>query len=240
MARARRPAEKVSSGGGLRTPLDEDELAGLVEAVPPSGIGVIIATIAQTEHGRAALLKAALSLAAETPDNQAGTSPAGTTRHPEDRDVDTAALMRVAGPMLSSTDVAKLLGQTRQNVNDMVKGGRLLGLRFGTRWRFPEIQFRHHEVVPGLPVLLAAMGDIDPWRKLWILLAPVAAAGLHPMEMLQGGERAAALTAVARAAAEIRLASGAPLSHTILSAAMDEDVEASLRKDGFITASRTT
>jgi excisionase family DNA binding protein len=146
-------------------------------------------------------------------------------------DIDTAKLMQLAGRMLSSTEVAARLGQTRQNVNDMVKGNRILGVRFGTRWRFPEIQLCHHEVLPGLGMVLASMGEIDQWRKLQVLLSPSEPRERRPIEMLLTGEKARALAVASRAAAEIRVALGKPIHRTSVSQAMDEDLEADTRRD---------
>ena len=123
-------------------------------------------------------------------------------------DVDTSVLTSRTGAMLSSADISKLLGQTRKTVNEMAKGGRVLRMRFGHRWRFPQIQFLQHEVLPGMAMVLASMGDIDPWRKLQILFSPTGSEDWCPIDLLLCGDKVQALAVASRAAAEVLFGAG--------------------------------
>lgn len=114
-----------------------------------------------------------------------------------------AELVERAGGMLTSQEVAELLGISRQAVDKRRRGGGLLAVRQGSDWRYPRCQFDRHEVVAGLPELLAALDQPDPWVALDFLLAPDdALEGLGPLEALRRGEawRERAMR-VARAAA---------------------------------------
>jgi hypothetical protein len=78
------------------------------------------------------------------------------------------------------------MGQTRQSINETLQGRRILGVRFGSRWRFPSVQFRHHEPLPGLSPVLKATGDLEAWLMLEVLLAPSEPPDLQAMRFARG------------------------------------------------------
>jgi hypothetical protein len=125
------------------------------------------------------------------------------------------------------------MGQTRQGVNELFKGRRILGVRFGSRWRFPSAQFRHHELLPELSPVLKVMGDIDPWRMLEVLLARSAPPERRPIELLRKGDKVRALAIASRKAAEFRVVGSA----TKLSG-LNAEMEADLRRDREIDGVR--
>lgn len=139
----------------------------------------------------------------------------------------TARLLRLAGGMLSSEEVAGRLGQTRQNVNELLKRGRLLAVRYGSRWKFPAVQFRNKEPLPGLAAVLQGMGKLDPWEALTVLVSPRQASAQSPLELLRQGDRAGALAASSRAAEEIR----SRVEDAPIRASLAADLDADLRAD---------
>jgi hypothetical protein len=114
-----------------------------------------------------------------------------------------AELVQAAGGMLASQEVAELLAISRQAVDKRRRGGGLLAVRQGGDWRYPRCQLDRHEVVAGLPELLAALAQPDPWVALDFLLAPdMALEGASPLEALRrGGPWRERAIRVARAAA---------------------------------------
>lgn len=81
------------------------------------------------------------------------------------------ALLAEAGEMMSSPQVAALLGISRPAVDKRRTAGRLLALRIGSDWRYPALQFENDEPLAGLPEVLATMDAYDPWTVLDELLA---------------------------------------------------------------------
>ena len=76
-------------------------------------------------------------------------------------------LVELAGGVLSSDEVAELLGLTRQAVDKRRRAGRLLALAFGKRGhRYPAFQFVEGRLLPGLEQVLAALKAHDPWTQL--------------------------------------------------------------------------
>ena len=80
-------------------------------------------------------------------------------------------LLGLAGSMMSSTQVADLLGLTRQAVDKRRAASRLLALRMGSDWQYPAFQFDDGEVLPDLERVIASQAGADPWVVLDILLA---------------------------------------------------------------------
>jgi excisionase family DNA binding protein len=185
---------------------------------------LVVKTLANRKAGRKALLQAASAIAlVDVEEPEAGDVSAAT--------VDIAALEAASGGMLTSPEVAERLNQTRQNVSEMLKSQRILGVRFGTRWRFPAIQFRRREVLPGLPAVIQGMGGLDQWQKLGVLLSLDKPEERRPLQLLLAGDRTRALTAASRAAAQVAHASGTPIRRTSGSKSLDKDLEADLRRD---------
>jgi len=158
----------------------------------PDGIVPFVRGIARTSHGAAAVAAVARELALNTAPRVRADDP------------DTAALAELVGEVLSSEQVAGRLGQSRQNVNDLTKRGRLLGLRHGSRWKYPAFQFRDREILPGLPNVLQSIGHVDPWDAVAILVQPGNEPGGCPIALLRQGDRAGALGLATRRAAILK------------------------------------
>ncbi|MDI3340090.1 MAG: hypothetical protein QJR03_06115 [Sphaerobacter sp.] len=104
-------------------------------------------------------------------------------------------LLAAEGGTLSSTQVADLLGITRQAVDKRRKAGRLIGLATGRRgYAYPLWQFdpERRGVLPGLEAVLAALRAHDPWMQVAFFLTPdVRLGGETPLAVLRRGDVAA-------------------------------------------------
>jgi hypothetical protein len=91
--------------------------------------------------------------------------------------------------MLSSDQVAALLGMTRQGVDRRRRQGRLLALQGERRgYRYPAWQFEGGQVLPGLAEAMARLED-HPWTKYRFFLIREASLGDRtPLEALRAGE----------------------------------------------------
>lgn len=98
-------------------------------------------------------------------------------------------LLDLAGPVLSATEVGAVLGISRQAVDKRRAGGKLLAVRVGGDWRYPEFQFADGAVLPGFEVLMAAHDGQDPWSILDSLVARDSALGDRSLiEALREGD----------------------------------------------------
>ncbi|HLJ63701.1 MAG TPA: helix-turn-helix domain-containing protein [Stellaceae bacterium] len=98
------------------------------------------------------------------------------------------ALMAEAGGLLSTAEVATLLGISRQAVYKRRQEKKLLSVPHGGEEKFPAIQFTADgRPVPGLSRLLAAVGLEGAWGTLDFLLTPDddRLRGLSPIAMLK-------------------------------------------------------
>jgi Protein of unknown function (DUF2384) len=96
--------------------------------------------------------------------------------------------LTAAGGALSSTDIARQLGITRQAVEKRRRANTLLAVRLGGDWRYPRCQFDNAtgEVIAGLPKLLAAFPKSNSWVVLDFLLAPDnTLGGETPLQLLR-------------------------------------------------------
>lgn len=111
-------------------------------------------------------------------------------------------LLEAEGGTLGASAVADLLGLSRQAVDKRRQARRLLALSTGRRgYAYPAWQFGEQGVLRGLPEVLAALGDDDPWMKLSFFLQPHAmlddgGTPTSPLTALRAGQ----LDAVLRAA----------------------------------------
>lgn len=80
-------------------------------------------------------------------------------------------LMKMAGEMLSSSQVEELLGIKRQAIDKRRNAHKLLALRMASDWYYPAFQFDGEEILFGLERVLEAHVEKDPWVILDILLA---------------------------------------------------------------------
>lgn len=100
-------------------------------------------------------------------------------------------LLERAGEMLSSAQVGELLGIRRQSVDKRRNSHRLLGLKQGSDWIYPAVQFKDGDLLSGLDRLLAAHRDDDPWHVLDVLLAPdQSLGGCSLLQVLRDGDGA--------------------------------------------------
>ena len=86
--------------------------------------------------------------------------------------------VRLAGGLLSSGEVAALLGVTVAAVKQRQRRGNLLAVPLANgEWGYPARQFAETgKVHDGLPRILAAFGDAGPWVVLSFLVNPVPGA----------------------------------------------------------------
>jgi excisionase family DNA binding protein len=92
---------------------------------------------------------------------------------------------------LSASEVAALLGTTRQTPHDRLASGTLLAVMDRGAYRFPRWQFDpdgEDGVVRGLPAVIRAL-DVSPLAKLsWLTRANPMLDGRTPLACLQAGE----------------------------------------------------
>jgi hypothetical protein len=97
-------------------------------------------------------------------------------------------VLDAAGGALTASEVGALLTITRQAVDKRRRAAGLLGLRYGSDWRYPRCQFDEpsHAVIRGLPALLKALSRTGPWAILDFLLSPdETLGGQTPLETLR-------------------------------------------------------
>ncbi|MFW2545473.1 helix-turn-helix domain-containing protein [Primorskyibacter sp. 2E107] len=108
-------------------------------------------------------------------------------------------LMEMAGEMLSSAQVADLLGITRQAIDKRRNAHKLLAVRVASDWVYPAFQFGKEDVLTGIEEVLQAHAGDDPWVILDILLAPDEALGDRSLlQAIQQGDAEAVSRHVAQ------------------------------------------
>ncbi len=100
-----------------------------------------------------------------------------------------AELLRDAGGVLSTREVARRLGLHPASVARLARERRLLGLREGQRWYFPRCQFDERgRPVPHLDALLHALPEEwDGWHMLDVLLIETDV--IHGVNALEAARR---------------------------------------------------
>lgn len=92
-------------------------------------------------------------------------------------------------PTLSATEAGQVLGISRQAVDKRRAAARLLAVRLGGDWRYPDFQFDGQAVVSGFERLMAACAGRDPWAIADVLTAKDAALGGRSLiETLRTGD----------------------------------------------------
>jgi hypothetical protein len=95
-----------------------------------------------------------------------------------------------AGGALPTEEAARLLGITRETVDERWRAGTLLAIQEGSDWCYPACQFEQGEVVPGLAEVVRGLASEGPWVTLDFLLTPdTALAGRSPLQALREGDR---------------------------------------------------
>ncbi len=247
---------EMGSGGGGPSPSMGPAPAGAITEEAPSGVpsaqaifdryvaelsvpelerlvGLAARKLIRDRRARQHDSGGVLLLSLDDPDDQAYEAPG---EGGPDVDIDADAIKRRAGEMLTSSAVAALLGQTRQSVHELQKNRRILGVRFGNRWRYPSVQFRRHEILPGLPAVVRALDKLEPWKALEVLIAPQAPVHERPIILLHQGNKAGALAAASFAAAKARVAQNEISGSGQIHPELDADLEADLRREDEIAA----
>jgi hypothetical protein len=102
---------------------------------------------------------------------------------------------------LTSSEVAQILGTTRQTPIDRLQNGTLLALRDGGTWHFPAWQFDPmgpDGIVQGLAEVLAAL-ETSPFIKArWLQMPHPELNGKTPLEALRNGQAARVIPLAAR------------------------------------------
>lgn len=92
---------------------------------------------------------------------------------------------------LTASQVAKLLGTSRQTPHDRLAAGTLLAVMDQGAWRFPAWQFDpegENGVVPGLPAVIRAL-DVSPLAKIsWLTRPNPMLDGETPLACLKAGQ----------------------------------------------------
>lgn len=97
-------------------------------------------------------------------------------------------LLKAEGGCMSSDEVAKVLGITRQGVDKRRLNGKLIGLPAGRAYVYPAWQFAEGETLPGLEQVLKHLSIRDPWMQTaWMLNGNSRLEGRSPIEVLREG-----------------------------------------------------
>jgi hypothetical protein len=95
-------------------------------------------------------------------------------------------LLKHAGGALPVSNVAKLLGISRQAVDKRRREGKLLAIPRGADYVYPACEFADDGVVPGLAEILGQFGLQRSWAALAFLVTPDdQLGGLSPLKALQ-------------------------------------------------------
>ena len=91
---------------------------------------------------------------------------------------------------LTSSEVAAVLGISRQAVDNRRKNNSLLGLSLGSRgYRYPAWQFTNGSVLRGWSEVLSNMEHLDDWSKLiFMLTGDIRLDDKTPLECLKNSE----------------------------------------------------
>ena len=110
---------------------------------------------------------------------------------------DRDRLLSAEGRPLQASEVAALLGVTRQAVAKARAEGRLIGLPTGRHaYLYPSWQFDRAGVLSGLRAVREALGDDDPWTLTAFMVAPNSRLdGDTPLAALRRGDADAAARA---------------------------------------------
>ena len=108
------------------------------------------------------------------------------------------ALLSAEGGVVSSEELGKLLGVTRQAIDKRRRNGSLFAVRERGDWLYPHWQLANGEVLDGLADVLdvLARSDLSAWDiMIFFLRTDTEREGESPLEALRAGRREAALRA---------------------------------------------
>jgi hypothetical protein len=99
-------------------------------------------------------------------------------------------LLKEAGGLMSTEQVAELLGVSRQAVDKRRVNGKLIAIAQGGRGvGYPTCQFANRRSVTGLDHVLEALSGLDPWMQLTFLVSPnLQLGGRKPIDLMRKGE----------------------------------------------------
>lgn len=84
-----------------------------------------------------------------------------------------SAFLSEEGGTLSATEVAELVGISRQAINKRRQAGQLLALPIGRHgFAYPVWQFAGSDVLPGFVTVLGHLAGHDPWMQARFFLSP--------------------------------------------------------------------
>lgn len=112
--------------------------------------------------------------------------------------------LREFGGVLKTQDVTKILGMTRQSVNNHVKKGMLIALQEGTDYLYPAFQFAGDKKLPHLDEVLGLLKNVSAEAQCTFFLNPTAFAddGVElPYVVLKNGASDQQLNTIKREAA---------------------------------------
>lgn len=95
-----------------------------------------------------------------------------------------AELAARAGGMYDRAELAGLLDVTPAAIDKQRQRRQILGVPYGNEIRYPAAQFHDGAAVPGLKAVLDALGDMNPWGQLQLLVAPLEGFGDAPAALL--------------------------------------------------------
>lgn len=98
-------------------------------------------------------------------------------------------MLETAGGVLSSEQVAQVLGISRQAVDKRRSSNQLLALTQGKRgYSYPSFQFHEGKAINGLEEVLTQLKALDPWMKMvFFTSANERLGGKTPIQSLQAG-----------------------------------------------------
>ncbi len=106
-------------------------------------------------------------------------------------------LLTVDGGTVRAGAVAKRFGVPVPVVERLRQAGRLLAVPDTSGYQYPAWQFEGRGQLTGLPTVLEALRDRDPWHQLQFLLLPNAELdGQRPLDLLRQGALREVLLAV--------------------------------------------
>ena len=98
-------------------------------------------------------------------------------------------ILEAEGGVLGPSQVAKLLGISRQAVSQRRMAGKLLAVPIAGGFTYPIWQFHDGKPIDGMEYVFAALDDIDPWMQMAFFLNKNGALGNHrPLDVLLRGD----------------------------------------------------
>lgn len=99
-------------------------------------------------------------------------------------------LLQAEGGAVTAREAARLLGVTRQSVDNRRRAHRLIGLSLGRRgYAYPVWQFAEGGLLPGLDAVLAALARFSPWMQAqFMVTGDVRLGGQTPLGALRAGQ----------------------------------------------------